>query len=56
MSENYKVVEQLIRKYSFEKLKNSQAVLELLEKLDRKNPQMIANAKKTGTFGSITCI
>ncbi len=43
---NYKTVEQLIRKYSFEKLKNKQDVLELLEKLDSENPQMIINAQK----------
>jgi len=46
MSENYKIVEQLIRKYSFEELKNNQEVLALLKKLDNKNPQMIEDAQK----------
>ncbi len=46
MSQNYKTIEQQLRRYSFEFLKVSQAPLQMLEKLNKNNPQMILDAKK----------
>ena len=46
MQTNYKIIEQQLRKYSFEFLKVSDIPLKMLENLNEKHPNMIINAQK----------
>ena len=46
MNENYEKIKQQIKRYSFEKLKNSKQPLQYLEELQEKNSTMIENAVK----------
>ena len=46
MNENYEKIKQQIKRYSFEKLKNTQQPLQYLEELQDKNSTMIENAVK----------
>jgi len=49
---NYKIIEQQLRKYSFEFLKVSQEPLNMLEKLHENYPQMIEDAQKPHLLGA----
>lgn len=46
MTDNYKTIEHKLRKYSFEFLKVSPEPLNMLETLNKNNPQMIQDAQK----------
>jgi tetratricopeptide (TPR) repeat protein len=46
MTDNYKIIEHQLRKYSFEFLKVSEEPLNMLQTLNENNPQMIIDAQK----------
>jgi len=52
MTDNSKIIEHQLRKYSFEFLKVSQEPLNMLETLNETNPQMIIDAKKSNLLAS----
>jgi tetratricopeptide (TPR) repeat protein len=52
MSDNYKKIEHSLRKYSFEFLKVSPEPLNMLEKIQQNNPQMIEDAQKPNLLGA----
>ena len=49
---NYKTIEHQLRKYSFEFLKVSPEPLNMLEKIQNSNPQMIEDAQKPNLLGA----
>jgi len=52
MNANYKTIEHQLRKYSFEFLKVSPEPLNMLDKIQNSNPQMIEDAQKPNLLGA----